>query len=322
MNKRFNIIAACAILLAGIFIGGYFVLQAKSGSADFTETLTSLFKGTDEKNQDEKTRDQDNDGLTDWQEEIYKTDMLNPDTDNDGYLDGEEVLSGYDPTKPAPDDKLSDKAINPRPAKGSFVGVNLTEELGKSIVENIQANPSAALSDEATMDIQANDLVTNALAAALAKSPNLNLIPTISDNDIKISQETSKEAEDTYTKKMLEISVSAGAKYGLNKPVLEIAEKALETKSFFEFDKYINAYKEDYLAAKEIAAPIRWKEIHKKNLAFLIGEANILEALKLTDQDPLRAALAAQQYQSIIAGYKEMTNEASALITGSEIITP
>jgi hypothetical protein len=311
MNKRFNIIAACAILLAGILIGGYFVLQAKSGSADFTETLTSLFKGTDEKNQDEKTRDQDNDGLTDWQEEIYKTDLLNPDTDNDGYLDGEEVLSGYDPTKPAPDDKLIETAINPRPAKGSFVGVNLTEELGKSILENIQANPSAALSDETTMDLQANDLITNALATALAKSPNLNLIPEISDNDIKISSETSREAEENYTKKISEI---ISEKAGFQKSVLEIAEKAAQTKNYSELDKYIAGYIDGYLACKEVIVPIRWKEIHKKNLSFLLGSANIFQSFKMLEQDPFRAALAIQQYQAIVSGYKQMTEEIESLI--------
>lgn len=43
--------------------------------------------------------DSDNDGLTDTQEALYKTDPKNPDTDADGYKDGEEVNSSYDPLK-------------------------------------------------------------------------------------------------------------------------------------------------------------------------------------------------------------------------------
>lgn len=44
--------------------------------------------------------DSDNDGLTDIQEDYYKTNKQNPDSDNDGYLDGEEVQNGYNPLGP------------------------------------------------------------------------------------------------------------------------------------------------------------------------------------------------------------------------------
>ncbi|MFH1188071.1 MAG: hypothetical protein V1688_04425, partial [bacterium] len=41
--------------------------------------------------------DSDNDGLTNSQEKIYKTDPNNPDTDKDGYSDGDEVKDGFNP---------------------------------------------------------------------------------------------------------------------------------------------------------------------------------------------------------------------------------
>jgi len=41
--------------------------------------------------------DTDNDGLTEEEEKLYKTDPLIPDSDGDGYLDGEEVTSLYSP---------------------------------------------------------------------------------------------------------------------------------------------------------------------------------------------------------------------------------
>jgi hypothetical protein len=50
------------------------------------------------------TEDLDNDGLTNDQERLYKTDPLNPDTDGDGYKDGAEVATGYDPTKVSEED--------------------------------------------------------------------------------------------------------------------------------------------------------------------------------------------------------------------------
>ncbi len=43
------------------------------------------------------TQDSDNDGLTDVEESLYKSNSSLPDTDGDGYLDGQEVLNGYSP---------------------------------------------------------------------------------------------------------------------------------------------------------------------------------------------------------------------------------
>jgi hypothetical protein len=53
--------------------------------------------------------DPDGDGLTNEQEQVYKTDPLNPDTDGDNYSDGEEVSTGYDPLRKPEDDP---KVIN------------------------------------------------------------------------------------------------------------------------------------------------------------------------------------------------------------------
>jgi hypothetical protein len=53
--------------------------------------------------------DPDGDGLTNEQEQLYKTDPLNPDSDGDGYTDGEEVRTGYDPLRKPEDDP---KVIN------------------------------------------------------------------------------------------------------------------------------------------------------------------------------------------------------------------
>lgn len=41
--------------------------------------------------------DTDSDGLTDIEEEIYKTTIRIPDTDNDGFVDGQEILNLYSP---------------------------------------------------------------------------------------------------------------------------------------------------------------------------------------------------------------------------------
>ena len=47
--------------------------------------------------ENKEQKDSDGDGLYDWQEVLYKTDLENKDTDGDGISDGDEVKNGTDP---------------------------------------------------------------------------------------------------------------------------------------------------------------------------------------------------------------------------------
>lgn len=62
------------------------------------EAKDSAFKKYDVNGQ--KLLDSDNDGLNDFEEEIYSTDPSKIDTDGDGYSDGEEAKKGYNPNGP------------------------------------------------------------------------------------------------------------------------------------------------------------------------------------------------------------------------------
>lgn len=52
-------------------------------------------------------RDTDGDGLPDWEESLWGTDLNNRDTDGDGTSDAEEVPLGRDPLIPGPNDRLT-----------------------------------------------------------------------------------------------------------------------------------------------------------------------------------------------------------------------
>lgn len=292
-------------------------MSSKIGSADLSQQIMGFF-GADSQQQDEKTKDADQDGLTDWQEEIYKTDPLNPDTDGDGYLDGEEVLSGYDPLKPAPDDKLTEKAIEPRPKAGSLQ-VNLTDALAEALLAEMQktkAEESFTLEDDNTVALKNNELIDNALIAALSKSPQLHYIPAIQDSDIVISDKTDRQSEIAYASKVSQaLNQYLSPQQGINGTGLETAYEAVQSNNYSELDKYINAYKNSFQAVKTIPVPSSWKEIHKKSLAFLLGSANTFEVLKNSQEDPLKTLIALQQYQQILDEFKQLTEEVGKLLS-------
>jgi hypothetical protein len=325
VNRKSNLIVSASILIAGIIIGGFLVLGSKGSMADISTQISGLFKDT--KNQDPKTIDSDKDGLPDYLEAIYGTDTNNPDTDGDTYLDGEEIMSGYDPLKAGPDDKVSDKAATPRPKPGSLAGVNLTEELAKAMKEQLnKTDPSSAFQLDSTGNYATDSngdaqltnasIIDNALSEALAKSPQLNFVPTIQDSDIKISSDDSKKAQEDFTSQMVNI---ISAKTSFSKLDIEAAQEAMQTQNYSGLDQYINGYLEAFKAIKEISVPPSWKELHKKNLSLILANANILQVIKTENDDPLRTILALQQYQQIVLpGLQEVYEDGLKLIQAAQ----
>jgi hypothetical protein len=81
------VVVAAVFALAAIAVaGGTLLFENREGS-------TAFLQGSEAKN----TADEDGDGLTTWEETVWKTDPMNPDTDGDGVLDGTEVSNGEDP---------------------------------------------------------------------------------------------------------------------------------------------------------------------------------------------------------------------------------
>jgi len=101
-------IQALIIIVIAVFIG-YFLY-----SINFRERFLGFLSGDSSKRVATLDSvaglpvelDTDKDGLRDWQEELWKTDLNNADTDGDGTEDGKEVADGRDPTVPGPNDTL------------------------------------------------------------------------------------------------------------------------------------------------------------------------------------------------------------------------
>lgn len=87
-------IVGAAIILVALLIIGATSTPNDDTSAEIVSSQLSL------------EDDADQDGLRDWQEELWHTDPTLSDTDGDGVLDGVEVARGHDPARPGPNDSL------------------------------------------------------------------------------------------------------------------------------------------------------------------------------------------------------------------------
>ncbi len=131
-------------------------------------------------------QDSDQDGLSNDEEVLYKTDPLNKDTDSDGYMDGVEVESGYDPTKPAPGDKLLAGEDTRDTAGVSGDTVTLTDQVTDEVVNIIQAQ-AQAVSDGETAELSTEN-IEESVQNIMSQSDQEIILPEINLDEIKVKE--------------------------------------------------------------------------------------------------------------------------------------
>lgn len=294
------------VLFIGIFIGVVVVLQTKGiGASVLTEGKKIFFPIASEPD-----ADPDNDGLKNWEEDMYKTDPRDPDTDNDGYMDGEEVLSGYNPTIPSPNDALegTDTTI-PRPAPG-----NLTTFLAQILASKIQSGEIKPIQSEDTAPdsslLNNEDILNEALAQIAEKAEKYFVLPNISDSDIKISsKQTTIEEVNAYLIKMQLAMKTDNSIYEKYESEADVIAQAVQTKDVKDVASLVNTYGDNIKNLKQIETPKDFVEIHKKQIAIFELTKKILEAVRDFENDPASASAATEVYPQLNGMLESLAQE-------------
>ena len=115
--------------------------------------------------------DTDEDGLMDWEELLWGTDVNKKDTDGDKTTDGDEVRGGRNPTKEGPDDYLNkeDKNIDSNTSTEQKVSkpVTKTDLMTESLVSKYMALKSAS---GGTVPDEAKELLINEIVSTTEES--------------------------------------------------------------------------------------------------------------------------------------------------------
>ncbi len=309
IKKSNLIILPVAIIFAVgliLFIGAY---AKKDAFSQFT------LWGAKETTISSQTIDSDNDGLKDWEENLYKTDPCNPDTDGDGYLDGEEINSGHNPLVKGPNDN---QVFYPLPVGDKY---NITNKIFadfssvlnsyieqknqyaqdhpniKSPKEYLSQTSSETLTEMFTRAMSDNEnnwtIQVNAILEQLPEIFNIEII----DNDIIITDDNSSKAINAYIQKLF--SVIKSADFLLNETNLVLLKDSLISEDFAQIDGLILTNDETIALLLNYPVPSSIKNMHKQFLKLQITARNIFISLRSSAIDPIKALVAAKELENI-----------------------
>lgn len=222
--------------------------------------------------------DNDNDGLKNWEEDLWRTDKNNSDTDGDGTNDGQEVKDNRNPLKPGPEDTMEIKFFAP---SVSTENLSETEKISRRFfAEYLTLKQSGGLTEEKKSEL------INSFLSGIGTSADYK---TYKISDIKISGDNSVEAIKKYGDNM-EIILSNFD--GFTKNELDIINEALDAdfpEKLDELVEYANAYGKSAGELLKIECPYHYSQYHIDLINnFMATEYAVLEMKKIFE-DPLLA---------------------------------
>jgi len=272
-------------------------------------------------------KDTDNDGLKDWEENLYKTDLLNPDTDADGYLDGEEINSGHNPLAKGPGDEL---IFFPLPIgdKYNITNLVLSESNMQSLFQSYLAQKQEYINDhpeitnanlylstinQSTVSEMTRRALTENFATLTSDAEKiLSQMPeifnaTINDNQISILEDNSKEAIESYLDKIS--SIMGSDSFMFKSGNIEIIIKAFENDTLPDLDEFLKTAKDDVEQIRNISTPSSLKEIHKELLSLFVITRNVIISLRGANDDFLKAYFALQEFGKLPDKWNDLINK-------------
>lgn len=275
--------------------------RKNSNRQETSKNVVNLSQETRQKLIVRLNQDSDQDGLKDWEEEIYGTNPKNADTDGDKTTDGEEIKISRDPLKAGPHDDLATSTL-PKIDLSDYPSPNnlthrLIEKFGEKFVIPKIANPSSPL-DAESIGVQIAEEILAGKKSAVKTYFTLKDVKTIKQNDQNSFQKYAREFN----------AITNSAFQGLDESELLIFSEAVRNEELFQLEKldpYLTAYAAALNKYKKMAVPSELANLHLAYLNTLSREQKAVEKMRKAEKDALAGAYGAQDYMTI---NKELTS--------------
>ncbi|TSC68669.1 MAG: Uncharacterized protein G01um101466_357 [Parcubacteria group bacterium Gr01-1014_66] len=291
-------IFACLSL---IFLFGRGALKAQQAKNVFIED-------SDAETRAQLNQDNDNDGLRDWEEVLFRSDPHNPDTDGDGTKDNDEIISNRNPLVAGPDDRLATTTLLTR-GSSAYYPINFTKALAQSIGEKYIL--PALYSGQNLHDLRN---VREKIVGELLKAATILAPDPLTKNDLAIDEDNSKQAIARYAHESEKIIYKTFAGVSSKLPI-EFFGEALqkeELTTLTEIDPYITALESAIIQLKTLATPSSLQNLRLEYLNLLSRTHLAVTKMRNAEEDFVGALIATREYaelhQQLISNLKEFNH--------------
>lgn len=276
-NKSYKVFFA--LLISGALLVGVFFYIEKQNAEEIRPSENIIVKSQNTNNTLKSEIDTDNDGLLDWEETLWGTDLKKQDTDNDKTIDGEEVKLGRNPTIPGPKDLLNSET---KTTKVTVENTTLTptEKLGRDMfAQYLSLKQSGVTFDEQTTDTFVNELIQKMAGDMTYK--------VYTEKNISIASQDNPETIKTYGNALSE-SIRKNSSENENELIIfsRFADSG-DKKELLKLMPIITSYKGMLNGMLVLSVPKSALEAHLKFVNALSLVLKSLENMAGAETDPL-----------------------------------
>jgi hypothetical protein len=276
-----------------IFDRGKVNTEDDFGKNDVTDTLN---------------QDSDGDGLTDWEEVLWKTDPNNPDSDGDGKLDGEEIVLNTNPTIAGPDDGLAtEESVAQADSSSFFLNQNYTELFSQDLfLQYLQMKSEGHELDTETL----NNLISGVSKDLFSGIKEVSYTPA----DILIIQNNDLSAIRKYGNEMSEIiNENAADLGGVSEAVLlNEALRDRDREKMKGLEPFVYSYNKILTDSLSVPVPSSATDIQLTILNGYRDLAHGVLAMRGGLDDPIRAlqglSLYTRSVDTLTTGFRDLKN--------------
>lgn len=294
-NKKITLIL---IFILIIFAGWFYVSAGKNNQKEYVANKENSVLSVVTDKTSQYDADTDGDGLKDWEEALWKTDINKADTDGDGTSDSEEISLGRDPLKAGPNDKISDKE--------DFVAQE------KAIADSKQNTMTAIyarkfMSEYLTLKTQKGDLTEEDKKNLVVKTMNDIKPPEVVDkykiSDLNVVKDTSKESVKQYADLMIAVFIITKMPEASELDIFTALLEGIKKEDFKSVEASKKALKQ-YVVLNQrileaILPPSIPENLSKLHLEVINGFNNIslaVEDMAGAENDPIKAMIGQRIY--------------------------